>query len=470
MKKLRLIRLFTLILVLQITAVTSVQASWLSDLIDSINNPTDDTENPNQPRQPENDRILSIIPKIGVVGDSLSDEYATYPYGIGAINWVMFLEKTNKGELGDFKSLRMYPRLYGYEYNWARVGATTADLLAENQHTGLENQIRTGKIEVAVVFIGANDFREAYDAIYNNEWTQAQKDQFVDGFKDRISVAIDTLYNAGPKMLVIATVPDLGDSANYRFNNYPEADNRQNVTDLLIRTNDWIKEKAEENGSIVLDLFSYFKEMVDEPIYRYHGFRIDTTSGGSDPQKFFAIDAFHPGSMPQSRIANRLLIMIEDERVKRINDKNLAERADNETTPFVLLEPAYNLLTPAEIFENANVPPSAEIFFPESEFTDPSENVVRSPWFGILAIDQYPWINHAEHGWMYCEGYGGKHVQLWDSNLGWLLTSPEDYPKFLRISDQHLLRYESGSTQPRRFFDETTNAWIEIPYGAQTKE
>jgi len=85
----------------------------------------------------------------------------------------------------------------------------------------------------------------------------------------------------------------------------------------------------------------------------------------------------------------------------------------------------------------------------------------------VLAIDNYPWINHQEHGWLYCDGYGGSvWVRMWDSHLGWLHTKPEAYPIFIQVSNGHALRYELGTREPRRFFDLDTQSWIELPYGA----
>ena len=57
------------------------------------------------------------------------------------------------------------PRHRGFSYNWARSGATTADAIADGQHTGLAGQVAAGLVDLAYVFIGGNDFIEALDAV-----------------------------------------------------------------------------------------------------------------------------------------------------------------------------------------------------------------------------------------------------------------------------------------------------------------
>ena len=437
-------------------------ASFLSDLIDEL---TDDPEGPN-PEPVSEEQVLSTVPRIGVIGDSISDEYATYPYGFEEYNWVQFLEMTETGQFGNFMTLRNAPRYYGYEYNWARVGATTADAISESQHTGLEQQIREQWVEVAVVMIGANDFRQIYSNVYHSEWSEEQRLQFLVGFQERFHHLLMTTIAAEPKITVVCTVPDLGDTAEYRNEKYPDPERRQLVSALVDQTNIWIKQVAEENGAIVFDVYHFFKAIVAQPEFRYYGYRIDTTTGGQSDDHLFALDGFHPGTLAQSYLANMLLIMIEDERTHLRNLRQAQLHPEINPVP---VEPEYRIMTPAQIFTIAGVAPSADIYFPNSIFTDPSKNVILSPWFGVLAIDQYPWINHQEHGWLYCDGYGVTQIRFWDSNLGWIRTSPETYPLFVREANQHVLRYEIGSTQPRRFFDENEQQWLEIPYGAVTE-
>ena len=103
---------------------------------------------------------------IGVLGDSYSDEYQFYPpHRSTARNWVEILAETRGLNFGRFSTRsRGEPRNQGYEYNWARSDATTDDLIATGQHTGLAAQVARGEVNLVVVFIGGNDFINAMKA------------------------------------------------------------------------------------------------------------------------------------------------------------------------------------------------------------------------------------------------------------------------------------------------------------------
>ena len=420
------------------------------------------------------DPIVSETPIIGVVGDSLSDEYTTYPYGFSELNWTLLLEQTGYGELGDFQSFRLDTRLYGYEYNWARAGSQTSHVLNEGQVIGLGLQILDGDIEVAVVLIGANDFGAVYDKIYNSEWNQSEITNFMDGLKSNLKEIIETLRIANPPILIVCTIPDLGDTPNYRFGDRPDANKRALVTEYIKEANTYISELAAQNEAALIDAFAWFKDMVAEEEVRVMGYRMNSTTSGDDASNMFSIDGFHPGTLTQSRLANMILTTIEEERVRLVNEQieayNTKHEAVTTEPPFVAISPitaGYREIPNNVLFPLLDINPSADLFFPESRFTDASHNVILSPWFGVLATNNYPWINHQEHGWLYCDGYGGSvWVRMWDSNLGWLHTKPSAYPIFIQVSNGHAIRYELGSKEPRRFFDLETQSWIEIPYGA----
>src|SRR4051812_9479144 len=100
---------------------------------------------------------------IGVLGDSYSDEYQFYPPDRStARNWVEILAATRGLDFGAFSAAgRGEPRNQGYAYNWARSDATTADLIAAGQHTGLAAQVARGEVGLVMVYIGGNDFIHA---------------------------------------------------------------------------------------------------------------------------------------------------------------------------------------------------------------------------------------------------------------------------------------------------------------------
>ena len=85
------------------------------------------------------------IKGIGIMGDSNSDEYRADDnrggeYAPTTLNWMEQLvlsRELNFGPWGTWGG----PRRTGYEYNWARSGATAHSLITSGQHTGLAQQV-----------------------------------------------------------------------------------------------------------------------------------------------------------------------------------------------------------------------------------------------------------------------------------------------------------------------------------------
>src|SRR5271169_4935640 len=105
------------------------------------------------------------IGALGVMGDSLSDEYFEETYGTYATNWVQQLvgyRSVNVGPTavaaGQPGGTWGNPRRTGYEFDWALSGDTSTSLLADGQDTGLAAQVIPNGITHAVLAIGANDF------------------------------------------------------------------------------------------------------------------------------------------------------------------------------------------------------------------------------------------------------------------------------------------------------------------------
>jgi lysophospholipase L1-like esterase len=152
--------------------------------------------------------------KIGVMGDSLSDEYFEESYGAYADNWTEQLVNYVGADLGTIGAWGG-PRRNGYEYNWARSGATSASLLSAGQHTGLAGQVVPQGIDYAVMMIGANDQvvgfpgSSAYEGIYGGTWSPTQISNWVTGVVNNIDTALATVVPTGVK-LVLVGAPDYG--------------------------------------------------------------------------------------------------------------------------------------------------------------------------------------------------------------------------------------------------------------------
>jgi hypothetical protein len=125
--------------------------------------------------------------------------------------------------------------------------------------------------------------------------------------------------------------------------------------------------------------------------------------------------------------------------------------------------------------------------FPNATFTENGYKVARinvyeryNPWvqsnantagikgssiFGSANDSDFPWVNHVEHGPLFfdrsgsAEGFWALNTQ---GDLGWIFTSEQYYPLVFRESDQTWYRYEEGSSNPRRFENQSNGEILEV--------
>ncbi len=96
----------------------------------------------------------------GALGDSQTDEYHADDDrgGETVLNWLELLAVTRDLDFGEWSDRsRGEPRRAGYAYNWARSGATMADVV-DRQVEGLAEQIEAGEVTHAVLFAPSNEW------------------------------------------------------------------------------------------------------------------------------------------------------------------------------------------------------------------------------------------------------------------------------------------------------------------------
>ena len=262
--------------------------------------------------------------KLGVLGDSLSDEYEEESYGSYAENWVEQLVLYRGIDIGPTASQAGQPngswgepRRTGYEYNWARAGATTDTLLSDGQHSGLAGQVASQGITHAVMAIGANDFAPgsaAYNGIYFGTWSSSQIDAYVNQRLANVDAALDTVLPTGVK-LVLLSFPDYGVTPTVKFF-YPDPAKRQLVSDVIQQVNTGIDGIAQTRQLPLADLFG-----ASLAIFGPHGSSNSTltlgnvdidllafdTSAGGNPTAGFVDDGIHPNTTLQGVMANTFL-------------------------------------------------------------------------------------------------------------------------------------------------------------------
>jgi phospholipase/lecithinase/hemolysin len=178
---------------------------------------------------------------MGAVGDSLTDEYLGYPAPItagvtdfAARNWVQILAETrgaqlNFGALSLDQNERGEPRSKGYEYNWARAGATatTPGLLGSfglpdftplaQQVAGLRPTVQAGTVDVVFSGIGSNDFL-VRNGIFGNlpakPLSGPDYDAWENNLINSIFTPLDDLHAAGADHILIGLIPGTADSGS----------------------------------------------------------------------------------------------------------------------------------------------------------------------------------------------------------------------------------------------------------------
>ena len=245
---------------------------------------------------------------IGVLGDSYSDEYQFYPPDRSkARNWVEILASTRDLDFGPFSADdRGGPRGAGYAYNWALSGATSDDLLATGQHTGLASQVAAGKVQFVWIFVGGNDFLHALDS----PRPEAELRRVPERALANIREAIGTILAASPDVkIVAATVPDLANLPEVegwiRSGRLPRA--RIEVASVAIaELNDRLRSFLAGNPRVALldlDLASRLGSLLGRRGIPVAGHKLVRTRAGDDLDSFFLADGRHPGLLAQGLLA-----------------------------------------------------------------------------------------------------------------------------------------------------------------------
>lgn len=258
-------------------------------------------------------RILLTVTGFGMAGDSLTDEYVNESYDY-AQNWVELLGEYRAANLppGIYKDSDVdnwgEPRRKGYEYNWARSGATSATLLSAGQHTGLAGQITGNQVSHAVLAIGQNDFFPsaggAYFNIYSGNWTQTEIDNYVSTVVANIDTALSAIDTNNAK-LILSNIVDYG-VAPITKAAFPDAASRQLVTDVIDDTNSQLLDLATEHHIPLVDMFNLAADLLGTSTVTIGG-NVFTNAAGVGVQNIFVDDGIHPHTGASGIIANAYL-------------------------------------------------------------------------------------------------------------------------------------------------------------------
>ncbi|WP_240911576.1 SGNH/GDSL hydrolase family protein [Paludisphaera soli] len=252
------------------------------------------------------------ITGIGVIGDSISDEYRFYaPDRVTARNWVEILATARELHFGDpVTANRGMAQDRRLAYNWSRSSATTTSLIAQGQHRGLAAQVAGGAaIDLASVTIGTNDFVDVL-------------------IKSRSKAALRPVLERATANLAAILGPLLRTNSTFRIAVFTAVDLRcspllRGALDaglipgaaadaygsMVMAFNERLRDLLAGHGRrvVIVDSYRLLTEVALARSYVVGGLEIDCVNASNDPRHLFLADGFHPGTIGQCLLANQFL-------------------------------------------------------------------------------------------------------------------------------------------------------------------
>jgi phospholipase/lecithinase/hemolysin len=265
---------------------------------------------------------LSHSAAFGAVGDSLTDEYRSYPPDRSqARNWVETLASTRNVDFGAYTTQdRGLPRDQGFANDWAKEDATTQGVVG-GQLPGLARQVAEGKVAYAAVGMGTNDFLFFAEAVAAQTLAGAPPTNFEAELAAveanavaNFDTTVETLLSANPDAKVIVeTTPDI--------RQVPIVAQYLGIPGLALAANTIADAQAAYNANIrqvaadlhqrvaLADLAAQADSFrggtsTTLPI---GGIQVSLTTTGDNFHDAVLADKIHPGTILQGLIANSII-------------------------------------------------------------------------------------------------------------------------------------------------------------------
>jgi phospholipase/lecithinase/hemolysin len=277
---------------------------------------------------------------MAVLGDSQSDEYRADDwrggnYADSTYNWVELLAKFRNVNLGEW-GVWGEPRRNGFSQNWARTGATAHSMIESGQTTGVAEQVKEGKVNVAVIYIGANDFAPYitgnYEAIYNGNLSDPGKKMIIHKVIADIQTAVYTLEDAGDVRILLVKIPDWDNHLGVQLA-FPMPQQRLQVTNVVNETNDELDQFAQEEHLLTVDPNEAYQELLDKSTngqFKVDGVTINRVMLNNDPTNFYLEDGIHTGTVVNGFMANAIINKLNTvlvHKIKPFTEKEIREMA-----------------------------------------------------------------------------------------------------------------------------------------------
>lgn len=257
-----------------------------------------------------------VVARVGVLGDSLSDEYRFAddpPDRAAARNYVEILGAADRLDFGAFATAsRGEPRRQGYEFNWARSGARTGGL--PEQTAGLAQQAAAGQVDYGFILIGGNDFQDVAAGA-------ADPATAIPLAVTNTVTAARTLLGAtaatNPDFrLVVGNVPDVTRTPAARFALAQNPGLAPQFAQLRAGIDQYnaalAGQFASDDRVAVLDTNALFDEILDNPGSQVPGVVLDPATPGPGPRNVF-VDPVHAGTVAHARLGNALIDVLNTE-------------------------------------------------------------------------------------------------------------------------------------------------------------
>ncbi len=265
-------------------------------------------------------KAAPMFATVGVIGDSTSDEYRADDnrggaYGAITFNWIEQLVKFRNINFGQYSTWGGFRRT-GYEYNFARSGATTKSALDAGAHSSLGALVQSGAVPFVYYSLGANDYawyNSAFGQIYNGQLTGTALVAYNQQVATNVKTAIDTINASGKAKMLISLIPDMTLSPGARAK-YPDATKLKKVSDAIKSTNDQIKLIVSQRGYAIFDadavatkLFGLIDSQGNMTV---GGEKISFATPGDEPHHVLLSDSIHSGTVVSGFYANEWITTV----------------------------------------------------------------------------------------------------------------------------------------------------------------
>lgn len=279
-----------------------------------------------------------------IMGDSNSDEYRADDNRGGAyssvtFNWMEQLvlhRGLNFGTWGTWGGSRRS----GFEYNWARSGARSDDLLGQGQAAGVAQQVADGLVHYVYVDIGANDFHAVngtYREIYDGSMSDGAVATKVANMIGDIEQAVDIVLVAEPIAVLLMTIGDAAAAPDTALA-FPDAAGRDRVSAAIADVNEALTNFAAtrpliaivDNNSLLVT--AILGNLDENGMLMVGGEFIDLIQRGNEPHHGRLGDSSgHAGTVIGGVVANALFIdplnQISDFSIARFTDEEILSHA-----------------------------------------------------------------------------------------------------------------------------------------------